>query len=311
MAKAKRGGCTDGTIGSAAASKAPAYDDVGTRPAAVRPRYIRAVLPRVIPCLLLQGRGLVKTRRFKDPVYLGDPVNIIKIFNDKEVDELVLLDIQATRERRGPDLGFLAELATEAFVPLAYGGGITALEQMRALFACGFEKVVINTSAAEEPELVSRAADAFGAQSVVVSVDVRQRLFGGYEVVTRAGHRRTGLNPVSYAVRMQHLGAGELLLTAVHRDGTMRGYDLALTHLVASAVDIPVVACGGARGLDDFRRAVEEAGASAVAAGSMFVFHGTHRAVLISFPSREEIAAAFSQAPGVPLPDAGPRSRPV
>ena len=252
------------------------------------------ILPRVIPALLLRDEGLVKTTKFRNPVYLGDPINIIKIFNDKEVDEIVLLDISATLEGRGPNTRFLSEVVGEAFVPLAYGGGITTVEQMRELFRLGIEKVIVNTAAHTTPQLVRRAADQFGSQSVVVSIDVERAWWRGGRVMTHGGRRKTACDPVAFAETAQQLGAGELLLTSIAKDGTMSGYDLELIRGVTSAVDIPVVACGGASTLTDFRMATTVGGASAVAAGSMFVFQGSHRAVLISFPSRRELEQAFA-----------------
>lgn len=252
-----------------------------------------SLLPRIIPALLLRGSGLVKTEQFKKPVYLGDPINIIRIFNDKEVDEIALLDIEATRDKRGPNFKKLAEITDECFMPLGYGGGITSIGEIKQLFAMGVEKVILNSIAAANPGFVREAADQYGSQSVVVSIDVKQRALGRSRVFSDGGTLDTGEEPVAYAAKMQKLGAGELLLTSIDRDGTMRGYDLPLIRSIAGAVDIPVIACGGARGLDDFRRAVLEAGASAVAAGSVFVFQGVHRAVLISFPSRQEIEETF------------------
>jgi cyclase len=254
------------------------------------------LLPRVMPVLLLRGRGLVKTTAFKKPVYLGDPVNVIRIFNDKEVDELTLVDIEATPQQRGPNFQLLREIASECFMPLGYGGGISTVDQVRQLLALGIEKVVINTRADEDPSFVTAAADQAGGQSVVVSIDVKRRLFGGYRVMTHGGRHDTGADPVEYAQRMQSLGAGELVVNSIDRDGTMQGYDLELIRRVSEAVDVPVVACGGASGVEDFGRAVAS-GASAVAAGAMFVFQGAHRGVLISFPARQTLEATFLPAP--------------
>jgi cyclase len=244
--------------------------------------------PRVIPALLLRGQGLYKTRQFKDPVYVGDPINTVKIFNEKEVDEIVLLDIAATVDGKAPATETIAEIASEGFMPMAYGGGIRTLEQVRAILKSGVEKVVLNTLAIEEPLAVREIATFAGSSSVVVSIDAKKKLFGGYEVYTRAGRKATGLTPVGFAQRAEQLGAGEILLNSIDQDGTMRGYDLDLVRQVTAAVNIPVIACGGAGSLEHFAQAIK-AGASAVAAGSMFVFQGKHRAVLISYPTSREI----------------------
>ncbi len=241
---------------------------------------------RVIPCLLLRGAGLVKTTRFKDPKYVGDPINAIKIFNDKEVDELMLLDITASKEDRGPAFAVIDEVASECFMPLAYGGGIRSVEDARRVLRLGVEKVVFNTTAWREPRVLEAASREFGAQAVVASIDVRRRLFGRYEVFVEAATRGTGIDPVEYAKRMQASGAGEILLTAVDRDGTMEGFDVELIGRVSRAVAIPVIASGGAGSVADFAVAVRDGGADAVAAGAMFVFHGPHRAVLITYPAR-------------------------
>jgi cyclase len=235
----------------------------------------------------------VKTVRFKDPRYLGDPVNAVRIFNDKEVDELVVLDIAATPEGRGPDERLIGELASECFMPLAVGGGIASVEQMRRLLSLGVEKVVISTRAVEDPSLVRAAADALGSQSVVVALDVRRKLFGGYEVVTRCGARPSGKEPVALARQMERQGAGEILVTAIDRDGTMGGYDVELTRRVAEAVGVPVIASGGAGKLEDLVDVARRGKAAGVAAGSFFVYQGPHRAVLLSFPSQAELARAF------------------
>ncbi len=256
-------------------------------------------LPRVIPCLLFRAQGLVKTERFKKPVYLGDPINIVRIFNDKEVDELVFLDITATREQRGPNVKTLAEISSECFMPLAYGGGISSIQQMQELFSLGIEKIVLNSHALENPALVQQAAEKFGSQSIVISIDAKQQLFGRHRMFSHCGTHKTPWEPAAYASKMQAMGAGEILLNSINRDGTMQGYDLALISKVASAVDIPVVACGGAGKLQDLRMAIA-AGASAVAAGSFFVFQGPHRAVLIHFPSVQELQETFRV--DLPLP---------
>lgn len=250
--------------------------------------------PRVIPVLLLRNRGLIKTVRFKDPTYLGDPINVVKIFNDKEVDELVFLDITATIEGRRPPFDTLAEIASECFMPLGYGGGVHTLEDVKIILSVGIEKVSINSHAVENPMFVRQAADQVGSQSIVVSIDVKKTMLGRYQVVTQGGRRATSLDPVRFAVQMAEMGAGEILLNSVERDGTMQGYDIELIKKVSHSVDIPVVACGGAAKIDDLAAAVRDGGASAAAAGSMFVFQGKHRAVLISYPDEQALRAAFS-----------------
>jgi cyclase len=249
---------------------------------------------RVIPCLLLRNQGLVKTVKFKDPKYVGDPINAVRIFNDKEVDELLFLDITATIEGKRPPLKVISEIASECFMPLAYGGGIRGMDDIREILAVGVEKVCINSQAVEDPLFVRRAADVFGSQSIVASIDVKKTLFGKYAVYTNCGSRPTKLDPVAQAVLMEQMGAGEIFLNSIDRDGTMEGYDVELVRRVTSAVRIPVIACGGAGTVAHLRDAVKQGGASAVSAGSMFVFHGRHRAVLITYPSPEDLARAFA-----------------
>ncbi|PSR18712.1 imidazole glycerol phosphate synthase subunit HisF [filamentous cyanobacterium CCP3] len=249
--------------------------------------------PRIIPCLLIRRNGLVKTVKFKDPKYVGDIVNTVRIFNEKEVDEIILIDILATVDQQPLRLDFLRDIVSECFMPVCYGGGITTVEQIRQLFEVGVEKVSINAAALENPALITEASAIFGAQSIVVSVDVKKTLLGRYTVVSHGATKDWRLDPVAHAREVERLGAGEILLNAVDRDGTMAGYDIAIIEQVANAVDIPVIACGGAGSLADFKQA-SSAGASALAAGSQFVFHGKHRAVLITYPSRQEIRNLFS-----------------
>lgn len=250
---------------------------------------------RVIPCLLLKNEGLVKTVQFKHPKYVGDPINAVKIFNEKEVDELVFLDTTATVEHRRPPLKLISEIATECFMPFCYGGGIRSIEDIAELFKLGVEKVSLNSYAVENPSLISRAADMFGNQSIVVSIDVKKTLFGKYRVFTHGGRKASKHDPVEFAVRMQEAGAGELFLNSVDRDGMMQGYDIDLIKRVSEAVSIPVIACGGAGSLDDFADAVKRGGASAVSAGSLFVFQGRNRGVLITYPSRKELEQKLNQ----------------
>lgn len=245
--------------------------------------------PRVIPCLLLRNAGLVKTVKFKDPKYLGDPINIVKIFNEKEVDELVFLDISATVEGKRPPFELLEKVASEAFMPLGYGGGIRSLEDVKTILGLGIEKVVINTYAIDNPLFISDVANFAGNQSTIVSIDVKKSILGKYEVRKHRGTKGTGMDPVEFAIRMEKEGAGELILCSIDRDGTMKGYDLDLIKRVTSAVNIPVVACGGSRTVQDLGSAISDGGASAAGVGSMFVFQGPHRAVLISYPLYTEL----------------------
>ena len=251
--------------------------------------------PRVIPCLLLKNKGLVKTVKFKEPKYLGDPINIVRIFNDKEVDELIFLDITATVEQKPPPFKLLSEIASECFMPLGYGGGINNLEDIRTILSLGVEKVSINSGAVANPSFITAAADRFGSQSIVVSIDVKKNMFGKYQVFTHGGRKKTGLDPIRFAVKMEQLGAGELLINSIDRDGTMQGYDLDLIKQISTAIGIPVVTCGGAGSVADLAAAVNQGGASAAAAGSMFVFQGPLRAVLISYPASQDLEKAFAK----------------
>lgn len=250
---------------------------------------------RVIPVLLIHEGGLVKTLKFKKPVYVGDPINAVKIFNEKEIDEIVVLDIDASKENRGPRMEQIAEIAGEAFIPLAYGGGIKNIEQVKELFYIGVEKVIFNYQAFHNPQLIYQSAKVVGSQSVVLSMDVKKNLFGKYKVYTKNGTENTNLDPVDFAKRMEEAGAGELFLNSIDRDGTFSGYDLELLERINEVLSIPVIICGGAGSVDDFAKAVRH-GASAVAAGSLFVFQRPHRAVLISYPSQEELKSKLYSA---------------
>ncbi|MEE1884714.1 AglZ/HisF2 family acetamidino modification protein [Pedobacter flavus] len=243
---------------------------------------------RVIPVLLLKGMGLYKSIKFKDHKYVGDPINAIKIFNEKEVDELVFLDITATVEGREPNYDMLTDIASECFMPLCYGGGIKSLSQIEKILYCGVEKVSLNSQAFENPKLIAEASEKFGSSTIVVSMDVKKGFLSGQNVYTMAGTKNTKKSPVDYAKQIEDLGAGEILLNSIDQDGVMNGYDLDLVHAISSNVSIPVIACGGAGAVQHFKDAVNK-GASAVAAGSFFVFQGKHRAVLITYPSKKEL----------------------
>ncbi len=239
---------------------------------------------RVIPTLLVDQGKLVKTIRFKNPRYIGDPLNTIRILNEKEVDEVVLLDIGRKRADRGPDLKFIRELAGECFMPLAYGGGISSLKQIELLVAIGVEKVILNTSLKVCPGLIREAADHFGSQSIVVSIDIKRDFFGSYRAYVDSGKSPLGVGPAVAAAEAERLGAGEIIVCNIDRDGTRKGYDLRLVREVATAVAVPVIALGGANNLEDLFLGISEGLASAVAAGSMFSFRGARNAVLVSYP---------------------------
>jgi len=245
---------------------------------------------RIIPCLLIKNRGLYKTIKFKDPIYVGDPANALKIFNEKEVDELIVLDITATKEKKKPNFKLLNELASECFMPLCYGGGITSLDEIKTLFNLGIEKVSLNSITYSKPELISEAAKIFGSQSIVGSIDVKKNLFGKYQVYINSGTLNTKKDAVEYAQYLTNLGVGEIFLNSIDRDGIMSGYDIDLIKNVSASVPVPLVACGGAGRIEDFGIAIHQGGASAVSAGSFFVFHGKHRAVLITYPTRDEMS---------------------
>lgn len=238
---------------------------------------------RVIPTLLLKDLGLVKSVKFEDYKYVGDPINAVMIFNEKEVDELAFLNISATVKGEKPPFELLSRIASEAFMPFSYGGGIRSVEDAKKILKIGVEKIVINSYAVENPNFIKEVVEYAGGQSVVISIDVK-----GNQVYTQAGRKATGLNPVHWSIQAEKLGAGEIFLNSIEKDGTMKGYDTDLIKRVSEAVNIPVIACGGAGKIEDFTQAVR-AGASAVAAGSLFVFIGPYRAVLISYPDREEI----------------------
>ena len=243
---------------------------------------------RVIPILLLKGSGLYKTRKFKNPVYIGDPINCIKIFNEKEVDELSFLDIEASKYGRAPNFELLKNIASECFMPLSYGGGVTSVEMVRQLTAIGFEKVVINTAAYRNRNLIPELARVFGVSTIVGSMDVKKNWYGRYEVRVCGGTEKIPFNPISWAKELESQGVGEIIVNAMDNDGELCGYDLDLIRSISLAVSVPVVAAGGAQNVADLHNAVSIAGASAAAAGAMFVFHGKHRAVLIKYPSEDE-----------------------
>ena len=245
--------------------------------------------PRIIPSLLIDNKRLVKTIRFNNPNYLGDPINAVKIFNEKQADELCILDI--TRKKGNIDFNFLEDIATEAFMPLSYGGGVNNLEQVKKLFQIGFEKVIINTALYSNTELISQAVDYAGSQSIVASIDYKKTMFGKNLCFSECGSKNGHITPVEMAKRVEELGVGEILLNSIDRDGKMSGYDLAMINNISREVTVPVIACGGAGGLNDIKSVID-AGADAVAAGSIFVYYGAKKAVLINYPSEQELVTA-------------------
>lgn len=239
---------------------------------------------RTIPVLLLKNGGLYKTINFKNPKYVGDPINAVKIFNEKETDELILLDYNASSDGRGIDYKRIEEIAGEAFMPMAYGGAIKSLDDARRVFDCGFEKVVLNSVLINNPGLIEEIGNIYGAQAVVGSIDYKKNLFGKSKVYTMSGGKNAGYDPVEWSFKLQSYGVGEIMVNSIDRDGTWDGYDLDMIKKVTSSVTVPVIACGGAGSVSDLKAGVS-AGASAVAAGSMFVFQKKGMGVLISFPS--------------------------
>lgn len=243
---------------------------------------------RVIPTLLIENGGLVKTERFKAPKYIGDPINTVKILNEKEVDEIVLLDIGASKNFLEPNLNLISDIASEAFVPLAYGGGITSISQVKDIFSIGVEKIILNSAFYVQPNLIRQAADIYGSQSIVVSIDARRRrIFGGFQVFSLSGKKKQPFCPSEVALKAVEYGAGELLITSIDNEGLMDGYDIELIRRISELVSIPIIANGGAGVIEDFVSVINEGKATAVAAGSMFVFKGPHRAVLINYPEQK------------------------
>ena len=245
---------------------------------------------RVIPTLLADRKRLIKGTKFKNHNYIGDAINALKIFNEKEVDELVFLDIKATAEGRGPDFQVVQDIATEAFFPLAYGGGIRGIDDVQRLMSLGVEKVVFGTAAFLMPDLVRESSELIGSQSVVVSVDYKKTFLKGLKVFVKNGELNTNFSPLDYAKRMEDLGAGELIISSIDREGSYSGYDTEVLKEISASVSIPVVASGGAGSITDILDVSREARVSAVSAGSLFVFYGPHKAVLINYPSYDIIS---------------------
>jgi len=245
--------------------------------------------PRIIPTLLIHQKGLVKTQRFKDPKYVGDPINAVKIFNEKEVDEIIVLDIDRSRFGTEPDYGLIEKLAYECRMPLCYGGGIKTAEQAQRVFSLGVEKIAVGSLAVENPSMISKIAEKVGNQSVVVVMDVKKKKFSSkYEICIVNGSRSTNLDPADYAITMQNEGAGEIVINSIDHDGMMNGYDINLIRKVREGISIPMTVMGGAGSIEHFGEVIKEHGIIGAAAGSLFVFKGKYRAVLINYPTKLE-----------------------
>ena len=247
--------------------------------------------PRIIPCLLVHDKGLVKTQKFKDSKYVGDPLNAVRIFNEKEVDELMVIDIDATVEGKEPNFEMIKNLAFECRMPLCYGGGVKTVEHARKIISIGAEKVALSAAAIKNPNLVEEIADAVGCQSVVVVIDIKKkRLFGGYDVYINNGKKSTGKDPVKFAREMEALGAGEIVINSIDNDGMMTGYDYKIIDKIRDSINIPMTILGGAGSHQDIKEAIQRYGVIGTAAGSLFVFKGKYRAVLIRYPTESEKA---------------------
>jgi cyclase len=253
--------------------------------------------PRIIPCLLVQNKGLVKTVKFHNPKYVGDPINAVKIFNEKEVDELIVLDIDATSKNREPDFTMIRNLAAECRMPFCYGGGVKTVEQAREIINLGVEKVAVSSAFIENPRLASKMAQAIGRQSVIAVIDVMKKgLLGKYTVLTHNGTKATTLSVGEFCQELASLGVGEIVINSIDNDGVMKGYDMKLIESVRDAVDVPITALGGAGSLTDIRQVVDRFGVIGVAAGSLFVFKGVYKAVLINYPTPEQKMGLISSA---------------
>ncbi|KYG84012.1 imidazole glycerol phosphate synthase cyclase subunit [Roseivirga seohaensis] len=250
---------------------------------------------RVIPTLLIKGDGLYKSVNFKSYRYVGDPINAIKIFNEKEVDEIVILDVEASTLNKKPNLKLIEKMATQAFMPVGYGGGITTLKQAKEVLSLGVEKIIVNSVIKNNRNLISEIASEIGSQSIVASIDVKKNFWGKYECYTFSGTKGLKQDPVSLAKELEKLSVGEIIIHSIDRDGTFKGYDTTLIKLISEVVNVPVVACGGAGSIEDFASAIKNGGASAVAAGSIFVFHGIHKAVLITYPQISDLEKLFQK----------------
>jgi imidazole glycerol-phosphate synthase subunit HisF len=253
-------------------------------------------IPRVIPVLLLHKGGLVKSVKFKNYKYIGDPVNAVKIFNEKEVDELCLLDIDASKENREPSYKLIEEIASECFMPLTYGGGVCSIDQIKNLIRSGVEKIVLSTITGKDIGFISKAADRFGNSTLVGCMDVKTNLLGKHRVYSHSTQTNISIDPTTYAKNLEQAGVGELMINSVDRDGSMQGYDYSFISAIVKNVTIPVIACGGCGSLQDIDTVINKCKASAAAAGSFFLFKGPHKAILITYPEPHVLQSIFSGA---------------
>jgi len=249
--------------------------------------------PRIIPSLLIQDNGLVKTVNFKNPKYVGDPINAVKIFNEKSVDELAIFDIDATVKDHDPNYSLIERIANQSRMPLCYGGGVKTVEQAQRIFGLGIEKIALSSAVLQNPRLISAIADRVGAQSVIVVLDVKKKMFGGYEVYTHNGKKGTGINPFQFIQEAQKLGAGEIVINSIDQDGVMKGYDFGLIDKAREQTSLPMTVLGGAGSLEDIKKVIDKHKIIGVAAGSLFVFKGVYKAVLINYPTKEEKEKLF------------------
>ncbi len=243
---------------------------------------------RITPCLLVHKKGLVKTVQFKNPKYVGDPINAVKIFNEKEVDELIVLDIDATVDGRGPDFNMIKNLAIECRMPFCYGGGVTKVEQAKEIIRLGAEKVALSSTAINNFSILEKIGKAVGVQSLVVVLDVKKKLLGGYEIYINNGKKATGIKLKDFILKLNAVGVGEIVINSIDQDGKMSGYDMSLIEMVRQTTDFPITVMGGAGSVEDIRSVISKYKPIGVSAGSLFVFKGKYKAVLINYPSKEE-----------------------
>ena len=247
-------------------------------------------LPRIIPALLLRDNSLVKTKKFKKENYIGDPINAVKIFNDKEVDEIIFLDICASKKQQQPNFEMIEKISSECFMPLAYGGGIKTIEQVKKIFRIGVEKIIINSAAINDYNFLKEIINFVGSQSVIISIDVKRTIFGKYKVYSHQLEKNIETDLLDLLEIANEVGVGEVFINSVDRDGMMNGYDIELLNLVSSNINMPLIACGGAGNITHLKEGLNKGGAHAVSAGSMFVYHGKHNAVLINYLDKTQLS---------------------